>query len=314
MASPQVENGHTDIAHEILEQLAKAHLSGSEWSILAVVFRRTYGWHKTEEFISLTQFQAATGYTRWTVWDAIERLLGKNILFRNNDIHTQKGVVRKNVLPSTENLTTYPSKYRFNKDFETWILSEKGSTENRTSTETRTRGSTENPTNLVRKPVLPTASKPASGKPKRGAKEKIKEIIKETNNQDSISKETICKDAASAATDGKNAPPISNQPLIAELVGKYRSQPNIPQGNQGDYPFIGRLYNQFGYDEVLLAIESLGDKTIIEPIREPLKYLFGILKNGNKYATLQSNGHTRISNKGGLKNWADKQGVTMEDV
>lgn len=77
---------------------------------------------------------------------------------------------------------------------------------------------------------------------------------------------------------GSSLPP-TNKGLITELVDKYRAQPNIsPQ--QGDYPVIGRIYNQYGYDEVLLAIERLGDKTSIEPIREPLKYLIGILNGG----------------------------------
>lgn len=136
MASPQAENGHTDIAHEILEKLAQMPLSGAEFRVLMVVLRRTYGWHKSEDMISLTQFQQATGFPRWTVWDAIERLIKKNIL------------VRKTLLHSKENLTTPPSIYRFNKDWETWVSPER-------VVRKSLLGSKEKPTGVVRK-SLPT--------------------------------------------------------------------------------------------------------------------------------------------------------------
>lgn len=71
---------------------------------------------------------------------------------------------------------------------------------------------------------------------------------------------------------------VSNSALIGELVDKYRAQPNIAPGNKGDFPFIGRLYNQWGYDEVLLAIQLLGTKTSLQPLTEPLAYLAAILQ------------------------------------
>src|SRR3990172_641082 len=98
MANPQRENGHTDLANEIIDHLALQNLSGSEFQILLVLFRKTYGWNKKEDQISLTQFQKATNLPRWTVWQAIEKLIKKNLL------------VKKNLLPV--------SMYTFNKDWE----------------------------------------------------------------------------------------------------------------------------------------------------------------------------------------------------
>ena len=52
MANPQAENGHTDIANEIVEALARTRISGTETQLLWVIFRKTYGWHKKEDEIS----------------------------------------------------------------------------------------------------------------------------------------------------------------------------------------------------------------------------------------------------------------------
>jgi phage replication O-like protein O len=61
MANPQAENGHVDIANEIVEALAKIHLSSYESRVLWTVFRKTYGWHKKEDWITNTQIANLTG-------------------------------------------------------------------------------------------------------------------------------------------------------------------------------------------------------------------------------------------------------------
>lgn len=102
MASPQVENGHTDISNELIEALARIRISGEEMQILWVVFRKTYGWHKKEDQISLSQFALMTGLKRPTVSRGLGKLLSKKIL------HIIK------------NDTTHINKYRINKDFDIW--------------------------------------------------------------------------------------------------------------------------------------------------------------------------------------------------
>jgi phage replication O-like protein O len=106
MASPQKENGHTDIANELMEKLALLHLSGNEWKIVIVVFRQTWGWHKKEDTISLTQFQKKTEMSRQSVIESIEKLSDKNLLLVG-----KKGLVNE---------------YCFNKDWETWLVGKKG--------------------------------------------------------------------------------------------------------------------------------------------------------------------------------------------
>lgn len=99
MASPQKENGFTAIANEILEQLVKACLLGSEYQLVYFVIRKTYGFHKKEDKISLTQFELGTNLSRPTVVKSLKNLVSRKILLRS------------------ENL-----KYKFNKDHETWVV------------------------------------------------------------------------------------------------------------------------------------------------------------------------------------------------
>lgn len=81
---------------------------------------------------------------------------------------------------------------------------------------------------------------------------------------------------------GKKKQEITNQSLIGELGDKYRSI--IPEDKQqkGDFSFIGRMYNEHGYDRVLTAINELGYQVESGSVPdEPLLYLKGIISGGN---------------------------------
>jgi len=78
--TPQVENGYTRIANELLEQLLKARLSGREWRIIVAIIRQTYGWQKHEDKISLSQFEKATGIPRNKIWLVTKGLIDRNII------------------------------------------------------------------------------------------------------------------------------------------------------------------------------------------------------------------------------------------
>jgi len=85
MANPQKENGHIDIANEIAEALAKVQLSGYENRILWVILRKTYGWHKKEDSISITQFEKATRLKRRHIHRTLKQLIEKNIITKNGN-------------------------------------------------------------------------------------------------------------------------------------------------------------------------------------------------------------------------------------
>ena len=61
MANPQREEGHVDIANEIVEFLAKTYLSSYESQVLWAIFRKTYGWQKKEDWITGSQLVEMTG-------------------------------------------------------------------------------------------------------------------------------------------------------------------------------------------------------------------------------------------------------------
>lgn len=96
MASPQKENGYTAIANEIMESISKVRLLGSEFQIIFWIIRQTYGFHKKEDVISLTQFEKHTGLSRPTVVKSLKNLLANNIITKKDN------------------------KIKFNKDWEMW--------------------------------------------------------------------------------------------------------------------------------------------------------------------------------------------------
>jgi len=80
MASPQVENGHTQIANELLEALARIRIPGEARQVLDVIIRKTYGFHKKEDWISLKTFCNSTMLSKPAVCRAINNLRLKNII------------------------------------------------------------------------------------------------------------------------------------------------------------------------------------------------------------------------------------------
>ncbi len=102
MANPQAENGHVDLANDIVEALARVNLSGREMRCLWVIFRKTYGWHKKSDLIALSQFSLMTGLSRQVVCKILKLLLSKKIIAVDKNDNSQI------------------NSYRFNKDFDKW--------------------------------------------------------------------------------------------------------------------------------------------------------------------------------------------------
>lgn len=108
--NPQIENGHTDIANEIIDFLCGYRLSGEEWQILLVILRKTYGWHKKSDDISLSQFYFLTRIKKPNIVRAINKLIEKKVIIKKD-----KGSI---------------SNYTFNKDFSGWEALSKKITHN----------------------------------------------------------------------------------------------------------------------------------------------------------------------------------------
>ena len=80
MASPQIEDGHIDIAHELAEALMRTNLNAYQWRVIWAIWRKTYGWHKKEERITNKQFVAMTGISKQHVSRTINELKKRNIV------------------------------------------------------------------------------------------------------------------------------------------------------------------------------------------------------------------------------------------
>ena len=91
MASPQVENGYIKIANELFDALISHRIPGEQMQCLLLIFRKTYGWQKTEDAISLSQFAKYTGISKPHCIRAIKELIKKRFIIiakkGNDGIH-----------------------------------------------------------------------------------------------------------------------------------------------------------------------------------------------------------------------------------
>lgn len=111
MANPQLENGYTRIANEIIEMLCLCGLKKSEWKVLLFILRKTYGWGKQEDMISISQFEDATGLSRRTVIYALQDLEAKKMI----TIERKKEGRMKNEI----------NRISFQKDYDLWSVEAK---------------------------------------------------------------------------------------------------------------------------------------------------------------------------------------------
>ena len=98
--TPQLENGYTKIANEIMDALVAFRIPGEERQCLDFIIRKTYGYNKKEDIISNSQFVSATGMKKGNVSRAVKNLVSKNIVIKSDNKQ----------VPT----------YRFNKNYKTW--------------------------------------------------------------------------------------------------------------------------------------------------------------------------------------------------
>ena len=100
MARDIEDGGFTRIHNDILEALARAHLSSLELRITFYIIRKTYGFHKKTDVISLSQFEECNA-SKPAIIGAIQNL------------------VRLGVISRIAHGQSY--EYGFNKYFENWL-------------------------------------------------------------------------------------------------------------------------------------------------------------------------------------------------
>lgn len=93
--SPQLENGYTAIANELYEVIAKWRFSSYEYRILTFIIRKTYGWNKKSDWISLSQFVEGTGIRDVHVCRTINLLIKQNVITKGGKKHQPEYSVQK---------------------------------------------------------------------------------------------------------------------------------------------------------------------------------------------------------------------------
>jgi len=103
MSNPQVEDGYTRIANELMDALCKFSWPGAQPMKLALfILRKTYGFNKPADAIPLSQFSEATGIPKHKVCEVLGKLAAMGVI-----VVTPQG--------------NKPAKvYAINKDYEKW--------------------------------------------------------------------------------------------------------------------------------------------------------------------------------------------------
>jgi len=108
---PQLENGYTRIADEILEKVALTKLNGTQLRILLIVWRSTYGWSKKEHDLSLGYLSKAIGVHKQQLKKELDKLIELKI-----------------ITVTKEHTDTTPRVLGFNKNYANGVQSVKKST------------------------------------------------------------------------------------------------------------------------------------------------------------------------------------------
>jgi phage replication O-like protein O len=85
MSAPQVENGYTRIANELLDAIVRYPFTRREYAILMLIIRMTYGYNKKEDAISFWQIAEITGINRSDVSKSIADLVAKNVIIKTEN-------------------------------------------------------------------------------------------------------------------------------------------------------------------------------------------------------------------------------------
>lgn len=118
MTTPQLENGYTRLANELLDEFISAGLTSRQWAVLMAIVRKTYGYNKTEDDIGLSQLSEMTGIAKGHVSVTVRELESMKIINR------KVGVFGHNL--------------SVNKKYKSWKTSNKKVTESVPVTETVT--------------------------------------------------------------------------------------------------------------------------------------------------------------------------------
>lgn len=80
MSGPQLEDGYTRIANEILEVISQAKFNGTQFKIILAILRYTYGFNRKFSEFSLSFLSDATGTNKSQIKREIDKLIGYKVI------------------------------------------------------------------------------------------------------------------------------------------------------------------------------------------------------------------------------------------
>jgi phage replication O-like protein O len=113
MASPQLKNGYTRIANELLEAIIGAKLNGTQYAIVLAIIRATYGYHRKSKTLGIAFFKENIGRHRRQIAVELDSLIKRNVV----------KVVCEHTYGKSREL-------QLNKDYGSWQTKKEGMSEN----------------------------------------------------------------------------------------------------------------------------------------------------------------------------------------
>lgn len=104
MAGPQLENGFTQIANELLEVIMRTNFNATQLKIIFCVIRFTYGFQRKSHTLSISFISMHIGISKRNISDELSKLINSNVLIVPEDYTSTTG-----------------RKLQLNKNYKEWI-------------------------------------------------------------------------------------------------------------------------------------------------------------------------------------------------
>lgn len=226
MAKPQLENGYTPIANELLEAIYKTEFTATELKIILLVARCTYGFSRKEYTLSLSYIARGIGVSKRYVSSSVSKLIEDNVL----------RIVK-------EHTDTQSRIIKINKNYETWL--------NRTTVQQMNSNSTVEPRNNTTDEVQFNTTDEVQFNQKNNNKTNIKQYIDHFDTFWSLYPKKVAKSTAEKSFKKLKV----NDELIIKILNSLEIQKQSKQWQDRQYiPNPSTWLNQKRWEDEVEAV------------------------------------------------------------
>lgn len=93
--NPQLEDGHTRIANELLEAIIKFKFTERQYKVFFAILRKTYGFNKTSDDLSLSQLSAICDLPFNHISTVINQLVKLNVIIKKQGTYANNLMINK---------------------------------------------------------------------------------------------------------------------------------------------------------------------------------------------------------------------------